>query len=380
MRINFPLYICAAVLLWAMPAFTAEPVVDFDGRNPKQKDVKAFLAENDPGLIPGAVKNKAVPELIVKHEILSDAGEWIELKPVRSWLGENGEHKNQYSILPGWATRWTLRCPKAGKWTAKKSYQLRPDQLGGHYHYDAPPPLLSVSSISLSASTAPFHSAPSPIIFPEMKGNTTYYYWMWFPSVSTKITIQLDAAGVCQVNGQTDYFNIEVPGLSEMPYGENYILDNSQDSLGYHPDAHYGSQKLLDVLMNAANEYATAFPNSERLRIMDMSLPWGGMFDLDYDWKEPHYGHTLGSDADISRAAVPSENRQKLLEIMCGLTPGIFLERNIAGEPLHYHMRVYGNAGFRSDDFPGNMERALSCCKGNAVDPANLQLCLYARN
>lgn len=111
-----------------------------------------------------------------------------------------------------------------------------------------------------------------------------------------------------------------------------------------------------------------------------MSLPWGGMFDLAYDWSEPHYGHTIGADADINRAVVPPENRQKLLEIMCGLTPGIFLERDTPGEPPHYHLRVYGRTEFRLYDFLESDERVISCCKGNVVDPVNLQACVYARN
>lgn len=191
---------------------------------------------------------------------------------------------------------------------------------------------------------------------------------------------KFDFYGACQGITQIDYINVEVQGLRDMPYGANYLLDNSQDGMGYHPDVHYGSQKLIDTLTAVANEYREIYPNSERLGIRDMSLPWGGLFDLNYDWKEPHYGHTIGADADINRGTVPLENRHKLLEIMCRHTPGIFLERDILGEPPHFHMRVYGKTEFQLEGSLGSGERALACCKGNEVDPANLQTCISARN
>lgn len=265
MKTNLLLHICATVLLCGMPVFSAEPVVDFDGKNTDRKDVKTFFTENNPVLIPGAA-NGTVSEFIIRREILSESGEWAELRPIKSWVGENGALKNQYSFLPNHAARWTLKCLK-GNWTAKHTYTLRPDQLGGHYHYDTPPPSLLVSSVSLSASTAPFHSALSPIIFQEMNGNTTYYYWQRYPVFSTRIVERFDFYGACQGNTQTDFINVEVPGLSELPYGDNYFLDNSQDAMGFHPDVHYGSQKLIDTLMTVANEYKAAFPNAERIGI-----------------------------------------------------------------------------------------------------------------
>ncbi|MBU2574699.1 MAG: hypothetical protein KKH28_11550 [Elusimicrobia bacterium] len=296
-KIKSKMYICGAVWLFAIPVFSTEPVVDFDGKSPDVKNIKTFIAENAPVLL-SVPANKTDSELVVKREILTETGEWIELKPVGSWIDEHGTKYDQYTVKPNWVIMWSLRCPK-GNWTAKKTYSFWNEQYGGHYHYDPPPPPLSVSSVSLSASTAPFHTAPSPIIFPEMKGNTTYYYGVWYPAFATKVQEQLEAYGACQGITKTNYIDVKIPGLVEMPEGQNYVLYNSETGMGYHPDNHYGTQKLIDNLKTIADGYRAVFPSAAPIQINDMSLPWGGIFDINQDWKRPFFGHDTGIDADI---------------------------------------------------------------------------------
>ncbi len=380
MKLNIAASVCALLFLRAAPGFGGE-IVDFDGKTGGGQKLGALLSENVPVGFPG-LSGAVAAELDAKCFTLSETGEWSKVEPVKSWIGANGVRVNQYAFFPGVKSRWQTRCAK-GKWTAKETYNFEYDQFAGHYHYEPAPPPLSVSSVTVSTVAPPatsFYPAPSPIIFPEMQMNTTYYQWKIFPSFATRIVAQFESSGACQ-GTQINYIDVQVQGLLEMEGGQNYYLDwtypGEQD---YHPVNHYGSQKLIDSLVTVANEYKTAFPDSGRLIFQDMSLPWGGVFDLNYDWKEPHYGHTIGADADINRAAVPQENRQRLLEIMCGLTPGVFLERDIPGEPPHYHLRVYGGTEFRPDDFIGSDKGVLGCCKGNVVDPANLQACISARN
>lgn len=37
------------------------------------------------------------------------------------------------------------------------------------------------------------------------------------------------------------------------------------------------------------------------LSLNDMSLPWGGVFDLNLNWKQPHNAHRIGQSVDINR-------------------------------------------------------------------------------
>lgn len=374
MNTSLKLALCLSV--FGLRTLCAEPSANFDGAEGGDVVPKVLSAADLPSPCP--VSGKVGAELDRKGEILDDRGTWAELVPQGSVLAPEGVRVNHYYVPPGATIRWTLKCPNPGDWTARKTYELHPEQLGGHYHFEPLPPLLEFSSVTLLTSSVSVHAVPSSFSFLGLKGQTTYYYWEKFPAFATRLEQKTEAYGACLGYSQIDYIVVAVQGLGEMPFGENYLLADTQDAAGYHPDSHYGSQKLMDTLRAVADSYRAAFPGSERILYMDMSLPWGGIFDLSYNWKEPHYGHTIGADADIGRDNIPAGNRGRLLEIMCGLTPGVFLERDFSGEPLHYHLRVYGKEEQQYGDGIG-WSRAVSCCKGNAVDPANLGACVSAR-
>lgn len=365
--------ICLALLFFVAPICSAEVSIDFDRKSLSEKELSDLLLENDFVFAQPYIAEESSTVLL--REIMDDEGIWREFEPIDSWIDGDGIRKAQYAVLPNQIVRWTLRCPK-GKWTAKLTYKLAADQIGGHYHYDIPLPDVFVSSPSLSPSTVTLHSAPSPINFSEMKGSTTYYFLQAFPDFATGIIQQFDSYGACQGISQTDHINVQVPGLVEMPYADNYVLDNPQDSMGGHPDNHYGTKKLIDTLTELSNQYALNFPAAEPLHINDMSLPWGGIFDVGYNWKSPHSGHTIGADADINRELIPLRNREKLLQMMCSLTPGVALEQEYAEDIPHFHLRVYGKGSPENGTFGMGDTRIVVCCRGNSVDPDNLPGCI----
>lgn len=252
-------YISVVVGLFMIPVFSAGQSVDFDGKSKGGKNIKTFVAENAPVLLPVPL-SKTDSELFVKREILTETGEWVELEPIKTWIEKRVKY-NEYTSRPGAMTRWTLRCPK-GKWTAKETYSFWNDDYGGHYHYDPAPPSLWVSNVSTSASSTVYlHIAPSPIILPEMQANTTYYYWEWLPIFATKVAEEFESYGACQIS-QTNYIDVKIQGLLEMPENQNYILYNSEEAMGYHPDNHYGTQKLIDTLKTIADGYRAIFPDA----------------------------------------------------------------------------------------------------------------------
>jgi hypothetical protein len=72
-------------------------------------------------------------------------------------------------------------------------------------------------------------------------------------------------------------------------------------------DTHYLiSQAAIDSLISATNSFSLAtWNNTGDMRLNDMSLVWGGLFDFDEDrpWQPPHNSHRYGKDVDIENIA-----------------------------------------------------------------------------
>lgn len=372
----------------AVPAFSATPVVDFDGQTSKTENVNSYLgnaeisspdASIDSGI--GVTKinhktgTKAVENFLVlssisadnqesyiRREVMMETGEWVELKAIKIWVDEYGITNGQYSVLPGAKLRRAFSCPRRTR--LNEVYDLQ-NETGGHFHNEIPSPLLSVSSPSLSASATPiFHAVPSPMTW-AMPAGTTYYYWEQLPVFATMI-VEDFSSDLC---GQwTDILSVEIRGLKAMPEGKDYVLYSSEDAKNNHPYNHYGTQALITAIKSIAGEYKAVFSDAEPLQIGDMSLFSGGIFDLKHDWMVPHTGHNFGADADISKNTVPRANRQKLLGIMCRRVPGTYLDPDL---PEFYHVNVPVEKAAIESIFG----KAVRCCVGNEIDPNNIDVC-----
>lgn len=89
---------------------------------------------------------------------------------------------------------------------------------------------------------------------------------------------------------------------------------------------HWGTPELELTLKKLASAYGNEFPGS-KLAINDMSLPWGGIFDLGptavcktgppqvmgVEWGPCHAWHRFGKDVDIN--LVPRANRARLKDL-----------------------------------------------------------------
>jgi hypothetical protein len=74
-----------------------------------------------------------------------------------------------------------------------------------------------------------------------------------------------------------------------------------------HPTTNWGQWQFLWELTLLANRWYSAF--GKPLVINDISLPRGGLLDVDSNWKTPHSSHRKGIDADILRISVPANMR-----------------------------------------------------------------------
>jgi hypothetical protein len=70
-----------------------------------------------------------------------------------------------------------------------------------------------------------------------------------------------------------------------------------------HPQVHWGEGHLLDGLWCLGREWYVECGTD--LVISDMSLPKGGLLDVNQDWSTPHKSHRRGTDVDISAKSVP---------------------------------------------------------------------------
>jgi hypothetical protein len=69
-------------------------------------------------------------------------------------------------------------------------------------------------------------------------------------------------------------------------------------------------------------------------KINDISLQWGGLFDINADWRPPHYEHRRGRQVDFSNADNLPADLQRALRTIIGQYGG-----NVLNEGNHWHVR-----------------------------------------
>ena len=147
-----------------------------------------------------------------------------------------------------------------------------------------------------------------------------------------------------------------VPGLGLLPDRATYIKiggrcehhgprDDSDYPNCRTPDNnHWGTGRLVEGIQSIADAYDSLHPGV-RLRINDMSLPHGGLFDINGNWLPSHHEHRIGINADISLKCRNSSNNlvnlnerhfRRLAWDKTGLEP----LRHYPPDAPHFHMYV----------------------------------------
>ncbi len=139
------------------------------------------------------------------------------------------------------------------------------------------------------------------------------------------------------VGGQTTDVHIEVriPGLVELAAGPEYDLTGTTPE---HPSPanHFGRQGTVDALQRIATAYEqhkidnglNAWP---RVGYNDISLPFGGIFDISGKWRPSHHEHRLGRNVDF-RLGFNAAQRAVLRGLIAGEGAGILDEGD------HWHL------------------------------------------
>lgn len=110
--------------------------------------------------------------------------------------------------------------------------------------------------------------------------------------------IEIKARSTTQFNEVVDSLRVRVPNLILFQGAGSYTLTGETTS---HLENHYLiNQQAINSLLGAS----TAFKNAEwnttgEMRLNDMSLEFGGLFDISGQWRTPHNSHRTGRDVDI---------------------------------------------------------------------------------
>jgi hypothetical protein len=105
------------------------------------------------------------------------------------------------------------------------------------------------------------------------------------PIASGIIEMQAVVDGSAQ-NLSSHKFKVKVPNLHPLSSSNSLVLVGST---GAHPDNHYGTTSLNSKLRQLSVMFFNKF--GIPIYVNDMSLEWGGLFDIAGHWSSPHLTH-----------------------------------------------------------------------------------------
>lgn len=147
---------------------------------------------------------------------------------------------------------------------------------------------------------------------------------------------------------------VRVPGLILLPETQYYIKIGGTC---YHhgpslypipqeckiPDHnHWGTSDLVDALYAIALNYVQK--GGEKIYINDMSLPYGGLFDIRGNWQSPHRTHRTGTNADVSGGGpggsfmLPDTMENVVYRV--GKNLGLYIDYKYENGRNHYHFTI----------------------------------------
>jgi hypothetical protein len=133
-------------------------------------------------------------------------------------------------------------------------------------------------------------------------------------------------------------FTVKTPGLVAMLPSQSY------DLIGVtlkHKSNHWATQSFAVKLRQVANAYFLQYGSSAspKLAINDISLPDGGLFDVEGDWRTPHAEHRVGTVADIRTPPVAREKMLKMMLTAAGIVGTVKI--HLPPDLPHWHIREF---------------------------------------
>lgn len=296
--------------------------VSFDSAVPAQ--IKPLIVENMADI--PSVQLPPRPEVKAYGE--SDDGKIVKLPPIAKNKDtySDGIH---YSWVPGLkSVIFDMTCDKAqSNWQLRIMKPINLPQRAGHDHalgdlptgttyYPAPDPQEKATYyIDGQIWTPQFNYLGEAMT--SVLGPTSFVrVSIPDPKYSTSIALPLQYSGACN-SSETRYMDIKVPDLVALPVNEAiYVLYGGKK--GVHTQTHYGTVETIAALKTLAIKWRAKHPLSNRLAFNDISLPWGGAFELKGNWDAngSHFNHSFGVAADVSKLCVKKSDRADLIKLM----------------------------------------------------------------
>lgn len=333
------------LILAAIPAFSAEPTIDFDHSTIKSLERILEIKTNSDIATPdpvSPVEDNCSGLMKTGFRILNETGTWV---PMTVETNETGKRYTTMPTMPNSQPEeleWWVSCPVPSNylWHVCLKYKTNVS-ISGHEHSAPPLPITG-----------------NPPCVSNIPGGKKIYWYFKVPEYSGEITFTATASGAC-VGPVSDTLTVKVPGLANMPAGWGYELTGWTSA---HPNNHYGKLNNITSLQNIAREYKTLFQDDHALNYNDMSLVWGGLFDIGPPygifWQTPHIEHRLGNHVDIG--IVPVEHQPQLIEIMCKYAYAYLVEKT----PPHYHLSFANSYSrdYKVEELPENSGHYKPLC------------------
>lgn len=225
----------------------------------------------------------------------------------------HGVFKNKWDSEPNTWDNFGAICngEGTGSWSVCVTYEISPGE-GGHEHNSNLPPL----------------EFQEPLCQYGIPLNQPVYWNYLTPLFSGQIEFVGRFSGACSGSAEL-LVNVKTSGLSSLAAGTDYELVGQTAT---HPENHYGVSGTIGNLQTIATQYRQEFPNDSLLLYNDISLVWGGLFDIGNDWAPPHSSHRFGYQADVQRSTIPEAHRARFEEIATANGARILIEGT------HYHL------------------------------------------
>ena len=183
---------------------------------------------------------------------------------------------------------------------------------GGHDHNDPPLPLTQQGTFYGQGQSG------NPLILKTDMSGRAVVDSLVASQIAGRYIVTASLAAASAIR-DTVNLTVTVPGLELLPESQNYVKlggtcehhGPSDKGLADVPancrtpdNNHWIQAEAVDSLQRAAETFHSAEWNRTReaMRINDISLSFGGLFDIDGSWRNPHDSHRTGKDVDIENA------------------------------------------------------------------------------
>ncbi len=332
---------CLAVFFTIRPFVSATDVpVDFDGKYSKSSNRALQLS--------GIQR----PTAKINVSLRLDDGTIIPIEPAIDKSGTK-----HYSFVPGRNhARINYTCSGPTGQTYTWYLQVAPTfnfpQDAGHRHSlpnilnsgdckkhtqrpCTPVPPASVAYLINGTPWQPGGSISGMITSPPLNQNSVFTVYMDDPKYATQLITQVAFNGACTM-AETASMDILVPSLQELPLDPSYVLGGNNQ---LHPFNHYATINTVAAISALGKQWRKTHASANKLVFNDMSLKWGGLFDVFGNWTGSHSNHSFGTALDLSKRCVKKSNRAALIRLMDDLGFTVQSEGNTLDEQNHYHIQ-----------------------------------------